>query len=283
MEYKYDIFISYSRKDMAVADRICNAFRQHGITYFIDRQGIAGGMEFPALLAKAIKESRIFLFLASENSYASKFTQSEIIYAFNKKQKDEIIPYIIDGSTLPEELEFTFSAINWRNMEQHPIETILVDDILLKLGRQRGAEHAQSDSADYEEVFFASAEVLKKKSESQNPLSSRFKNLKYSGPQYTLFSTLILLVVCILYWLFTDNKDSSLDDFMVVVFYITIFVSIIGLIKPAFVLSPNRKDVAIYGLLAVFVSFVGLCFVVHDDETPESDSTDDVTIEAYDY
>jgi len=80
MEYKYDIFISYSRKDMAVADRICNAFKQQGITYFIDRQGITGGMEFPALLAKAIKESRMFLFLASENSYASKFTQSEIIF-----------------------------------------------------------------------------------------------------------------------------------------------------------------------------------------------------------
>lgn len=124
-KYKYDVFISYSRKDTKIANRICEAFDRAKITYFIDRQGIMGGMEFPAVLAQAIRESKVFLFLASKNSYDSKFTQSEIIYAFNKKEKQDIIPYIIDGSELPEELAFTFSAINWREIHQHPIETIL--------------------------------------------------------------------------------------------------------------------------------------------------------------
>lgn len=140
MDFKYDVFISYSRKDTAVADEITRAFEKEGISYFIDRKGIRGGMEFPMVLAKAIRESKIFLFLASENSYVSKFTQNEIVYAFNKKQKQDIIPYIIDGSELPEELEFTFSAINWRVIEQHPIETVLVDDILYRLGRERKPE-----------------------------------------------------------------------------------------------------------------------------------------------
>ncbi|MBP3254388.1 MAG: toll/interleukin-1 receptor domain-containing protein [Bacteroidales bacterium] len=44
---KYDVFISYSRKDTAVADKICAAFDRNNISYFIDRQGIAGGAEFP--------------------------------------------------------------------------------------------------------------------------------------------------------------------------------------------------------------------------------------------
>lgn len=140
MDFKYDVFISYSRKDTAVADEITRAFEKEGISYFIDRKGIRGGMEFPMVLAKAIRESKVFLFLASENSYVSKFTQNEIVYAFNKKQKQDIIPYIIDGSELPEELEFTFSAINWRVIEQHPIETVLVDDILYRLGRERKPE-----------------------------------------------------------------------------------------------------------------------------------------------
>lgn len=134
-QYVYDVFISYSRKDTETANKITQAFDQAGITYFIDRQGIGGGMEFPAVLAKAIRESKVFLFLASKNSYESKFTQSEIVYAFNKKEKHDIIPYIIDGSTLPDELEFTFSSINWRRIEQHPVETTLVNDILHKLGR----------------------------------------------------------------------------------------------------------------------------------------------------
>ena len=105
---KYDVFISYSRKDIEIVNRITQVFEEVGITYFVDRKGIGGGLEFPAVLARAIRESKVFLFLASKNSYSSKFTQSEIVYAFNKKQKEDILPYIIDGSSLPDELEFTF-------------------------------------------------------------------------------------------------------------------------------------------------------------------------------
>ena len=54
---KYDVFISYSRMDTAIADRICAAFDKVGITYFIDRQSIGGGFEFPVVLAEAIIES----------------------------------------------------------------------------------------------------------------------------------------------------------------------------------------------------------------------------------
>ena len=43
MEYKYDVFISYSRKDTEVADKICSALDRAGLSYFIDRQGIGGG------------------------------------------------------------------------------------------------------------------------------------------------------------------------------------------------------------------------------------------------
>ena len=126
----YDVFISYSRKDTAIADRVCRAFDRAGISYFIDRQGIGGGFEFPRVLAENIVGARLFLLLASENAYNSKFTMNEIVFAFNKKPKQSILPYIIDGSSLPLELEFTFAGINWRNISDHPIDTVLVSDIL---------------------------------------------------------------------------------------------------------------------------------------------------------
>lgn len=131
-----DIFISYSRKDTMIAERICAALDRVGITYFIDRQGIAGGMEFPEVLADAITDCKIFLFLASENSYVSKFTNSEITFAFNEKQPNSILPYIIDGSQLPKKMRFIFSGINWRTIEQHPIDSVLVNDLLQLLGRE---------------------------------------------------------------------------------------------------------------------------------------------------
>ena len=131
----YDVFISYSRKDIEIADRICAAFDRASVTYFIDRQGIGGGLEFPDAIANAIVNSHIVLFLASTNSYVSKFTNSEITFAFNKKEKNSIIPYRIDNSDMPIGLQFVFSSINWRSLEEHPIEPILVNDVLKILGR----------------------------------------------------------------------------------------------------------------------------------------------------
>ncbi len=135
-----DVFISYSRRDSVVADRICRALDRAGISYFIDRQGIAGGMEFPEVLANAIVGCKIFLFVASRNSYQSDYTNNEITFAFNRKRR--MLPYIIDGSALPIALEFTFARINRRTIEEHPIDTVLVDDLLDLLGRQKTTSQA---------------------------------------------------------------------------------------------------------------------------------------------
>ncbi len=133
----YDVFISYSRKDTAIADKICEALDRNNITYFIDRQGIGGAMEFPAQLADAICNSKIMLYLASKNSYKSKFTNAEITFAFNKKEIGSILPYIIDGSNLPATQEFIFSAVTYRNIKDHPIDTVLINDLLKLLNKSK--------------------------------------------------------------------------------------------------------------------------------------------------
>ncbi len=141
----YDVFISYSRKDIDIADKICAAFDRNNISYFIDRQGIGGAFEFPEVLANAILNCKIFLYLASNNSYASRFTNSEITFAFNEKEKNSILPYIIDGSNLPTVQRFIFSAINWRNIKEHPIDTVLIADILHLLGRETKVDDTRSE------------------------------------------------------------------------------------------------------------------------------------------
>lgn len=122
----YDVFISYSRTDSDIAYKICEAFDKAGISYFIDRQGIRGAYEFPEVLANAIFDSELFLYLASRNSYVSKFTNSEIVFAFNEKEKKCILPYIIDDSNMPISQRLIFSAINWRNIKEHPINTLIL-------------------------------------------------------------------------------------------------------------------------------------------------------------
>lgn len=139
-QVKYDVFISYSRKDTPIANKICDALERQGITYFIDRQGIGGGQEFPEVLADAIVGCRIMLYLASENSYTSKFTSNEITFAFNEKPKGSILPYIIDGSHLPPAQRFIFASVNYRTIEEHPIDTVLMKDLCQLLGLEYKVE-----------------------------------------------------------------------------------------------------------------------------------------------
>lgn len=110
---QYDVFISYSRKDTPVAEAICAALSDSGMSFFIDKEGISGGENFPEVLASTIDSSRIFLLLASENAYKSKFTKAEILYAFNHLRSGCIVPYIVDKSTMPADLEFLLGNVNW--------------------------------------------------------------------------------------------------------------------------------------------------------------------------
>lgn len=239
-EYKYDVFISYSRKDTTVADKICDAFDKAGITYFIDRQGVGGGMEFPIVISQAIRESKVFLFLASKNSYDSKFTQSEIVYAFNKKQKQDIIPYIIDGSDLPEELAFTFSAINWRNIDQHPIDTVLLNDVLEKLGKET------------------------------QPIPTNPKKRKFSGKTLAWivlgFSATYFSFASILIIFASDSVIARFVDFSFVLVFFAFILMLIGFIRPKSLDLRTRKEVAKFYLSSFVILFFAAALLSPDDE-----------------
>lgn len=107
---KYDVFISYSRKDYVDANEniipgnivsgIRGLFDTNGISYWFDETGIYSGDEFAGLIAKNIKESRIFLFISSEQSNKSPWTSSEIATA--RAYKKKIIPFRYDDSAYNE-------------------------------------------------------------------------------------------------------------------------------------------------------------------------------------
>lgn len=133
-ENEFDVFISYSRKDSEVANRIYDALTAEGITCFIDREGISGGADFPTVLSEAIMGAKVLLLVASENSYASEFTQKELTFAVSNKGSRFIFPVIVDDSTLPKNLEFLLSNINWRTLSsRYRIDKELVADVKKKL------------------------------------------------------------------------------------------------------------------------------------------------------
>ncbi len=102
----FDVFISYSRKDYVddsgnvlpdnLLSKIKDRFKANNISYWFDEEGIFSGDEFASVLTRAIRNSRIFLFVSSVNSNQSKWTSNEISTAIEFGKT--IIPFRIDDS-----------------------------------------------------------------------------------------------------------------------------------------------------------------------------------------
>lgn len=102
----HDVFISYSRKDYVdetgtvipgnMLSKIKDTLKVNGISYWFDEEGIYSGDEFASVLTKAIRNSKIFLFISSYNSNQSKWTSNEISTALEFKKT--IIPFRLDES-----------------------------------------------------------------------------------------------------------------------------------------------------------------------------------------
>ena len=140
----HQVFISYSRRDTKTVDKICKTFDDNGITYFIDRTGISGGLEFPEIIVKAIEECEVFLFIGSQHSYSSRYVSNEVTYAYNVKGHNSIIPYLIDNTPLPGSLQFIFGNVNYRKIKEHPIDTVLLQDIKALLKSKTGVTPSAS-------------------------------------------------------------------------------------------------------------------------------------------
>lgn len=129
-----DVFISYSRKDMEVADHLCKEMEKVGISYFIDRKGIIGGDHFIKTLSKEIISCKVFVFIGSSSAYQSIWTMKEVTFAFQEKGGQNVIPMLTDKSPLPEDLRFLFTNVN---VIQSSVDSVkqTINAMLRMLGR----------------------------------------------------------------------------------------------------------------------------------------------------
>ena len=127
---KYEIFICHSSKDDEIADKVCAALDIEGISYFIN-QAMEENAETLKSLTEKIACSKLFLLIASKNSYASEFIIDLIYFA---DENIPIVSYVVDGALLPLEVDHLSGFMDWFDIDDHPIDTVLMDNLVRKLG-----------------------------------------------------------------------------------------------------------------------------------------------------
>jgi WD40 repeat protein len=105
-----DVFISYSRKDIAFARLLHKALIDNDLETWIDWQDIPPSTDWLAEVYEAIEASDAFVFIISETSLDSEICGLEVAHA--AKHNKRLIPIVIkdvDSDKVPDEL----AAVNW--------------------------------------------------------------------------------------------------------------------------------------------------------------------------
>ena len=132
---KYDIFISYSRKDKEFARKVCVVLDKYkekcSFEYFFDTEEIESGNEYLERISAAIKDSKTLLFIASKNSYGSEFCSKELLFA--DKHKVSIHQYRIDNAPMPLAIDMLLGTYQYREAATTSVES-LIDELLRIMG-----------------------------------------------------------------------------------------------------------------------------------------------------
>lgn len=131
---KYDVFISYSRQDYVDDHEVVKAdspvkaildfLDAHQISYWFDKEGIYSGSEFVEVIANAIADSKMMLFVSSEHSNESIYTAGEIFEAIENNQL--IIPIKIDGSKYNKKFKLLLNPLDYIDFSKNDALTDLL-------------------------------------------------------------------------------------------------------------------------------------------------------------
>ena len=136
--YNHDVFISFSFKDQAVADKVVDQLvNKYGIPTWICTKQIKAGENFRADIVDAIEVAKVVVFLQSTKSAVSKEVADEILYSFSIDKM--VKPFKIEESTLRPELRMKFHSIHYIDATDHSRldEKIyeLARDICISIGK----------------------------------------------------------------------------------------------------------------------------------------------------
>lgn len=201
---KYDVFISYSRKDYASnsgnvipnneVSKIMDALSDAGISFWFDKEGVIHGEDFGEKILKYIKRAKIFVYLSTIAANESEWTRKEIASAVMYKKK--IIPVRIDESPYHDSVMFRIADLDYINYSPNPKKgrQELVKSILRYKAEEQAAaarrEAEEQRRREEQERQYRQQEELRRRQQQADEL--RFEISKTEDECSELEKTLLL-------------------------------------------------------------------------------------------
>ena len=135
------IFISYSRKDLAFVEQLAADLKNAGYDAWYDVSGLRGGSRWRFEIENAIKASQFAIFVLSPNSIASEWVEREFLYCSNRKRK--LIPLMYQACELP----LSYLNLNYIDVEGDNYKRNF-PEVLRALGGQPGTSASQKELKD---------------------------------------------------------------------------------------------------------------------------------------
>ena len=108
---KYDVFISYSHHDQAIADAICSGLEKKDVSCWYAPRNIRPGEEWESAIITAINSVKIMIVVFTDQSNISKQVKKEIANAVNAGKI--IIPFKLTKTAPSKGLQYYLTDIQW--------------------------------------------------------------------------------------------------------------------------------------------------------------------------
>ncbi|MFV1949273.1 MAG: ABC transporter substrate-binding protein [Anaerolineales bacterium] len=111
MDQSFDVFVSYSSKEKAIADAVVAAHEGAGIRCWYAPRDIAPGADWADSITKAIHECSIMVLVFSKEANRSQRVIDEVNYAIS--QEKPLLPFRVESSSPTGALSLHLSSRHW--------------------------------------------------------------------------------------------------------------------------------------------------------------------------
>src|SRR6266481_4727848 len=151
-----DVFVSYSSKDKASADAICQRLESEGVICWLAPRDVDAGTDWTERIIQAIDSCPVFVLVFSENANQSDHVRREVAKACSSRLA--VIPVRIANTVPSSSLAYFLGTVHWLDAVIPPLDqhlSLLTQRVKQLLDDQKKSANEKKISPKKDDGYFA--------------------------------------------------------------------------------------------------------------------------------